>query len=138
MVVLITNLTFAVLLMKPFGHVGIATATTIAAFVSLWQYLHGLKKRNYWNCSTALVLKVIKICICSFIMSLVIYLAQYLLNMYFTNWLHLSFLPKLGLFSIICILGFITFIFCAKVTHILNIKEIMTHLLKKELADAKK
>ena len=137
MIVLITNLIFAVLLMKPFGHVGIATATTIAAFVSLWQYLHGLKKREFWTCPKDLAVKIIKICICSLIMSLVIYLIQYLLNLHFDNWLHLSIMPKLALFSIICILGFITFIFCARVTNVTNIKEIMAHLLKKELSDAK-
>lgn len=137
MVVLITNLVFALLLMKPFGHVGIACATTIAAFVSLWQYLHGLKKREFWTCPKELVIKIIKICLCSLMMSLIIYLAQYLLNLHFNNWLHLSILPKLALFSIICILGFITFIFCAKVTRIINIKEIIAHLLKKGLSDAK-
>lgn len=29
--------------MKPFGHVGIAAATTLAAVISLWQYVRGLK-----------------------------------------------------------------------------------------------
>ena len=33
-VVLLANLSFSLLLMKPFGHVGIATATTLAAFIS--------------------------------------------------------------------------------------------------------
>jgi putative peptidoglycan lipid II flippase len=137
MVVLATNLIFAILLMKPFGHVGIASATTISAFVSLFQYMRGLKKREFWSCSRQLLIKIIKICICSLIMSLVIYLTQYVLNLSFGNWLHLSILPKLGLFSIICILGFITFIFCAKVLNVINIKEVIAHLLKKELSDAK-
>ena len=137
MVVLITNLVFAILLMKPFGHVGIAAATTISAFVSLFQYMRGLKKRKFWNCSKDLVIKIIKICICSFIMSLVIYLLQYGLNTYFNNWLHLSILPKLALFTLVCVFGLATFIFCAKVTNVLNLREIMAHLLKKELSDAK-
>ena len=137
MVVLITNLIFAVLLMKPFGHVGIATATTASAFVSLFQYMRGLKKREFWSCPKELVIKVIKICICSLIMSAVIYLLQYAMNLYFNNWLHLSILPKLALFTVICFFGLATFIFCAKLTNVLNIKEIIAHLLKKELSDAK-
>lgn len=137
MVVLLTNLIFAVLLMKPFGHVGIAAATTISAFVSLFQYMRGLKKREFWSCSKDLLIKVIKICICSLIMSLVIYFMQYALNLYFDNWLHLSILPKLALFAIICIFALVTFVFCAKLTKVLNIKEIIAHLLKKELSDAK-
>ena len=137
MVVLVTNLSIAVLLMKPFGHVGIATATTIAAFVSLWQYLHGLKKRNYWTCPFELFKKIIKICVCSLIMSATIFLTQNLFNLYFNNWLHLSIFPKLILFSIICILGFITFIFCARVTKVIDLKEIVANLLKRKSSDAK-
>lgn len=136
MVVLATNLVFAVLLMKPFGHVGIATATTVSAFVSLFQYMRGLKKRKFWSCSKELSIKVIKICICSLIMSLVIYFMQYALNLHFTDWLHLTILPKLAIFAIICIFALVTFVLCAKLTGVLNIKEIMAHLLKKELSDA--
>lgn len=42
-VVFLTNLALNLLLMKPFGHVGIAAATSAAAFVSLYQYVRGLK-----------------------------------------------------------------------------------------------
>ncbi len=131
-VVLLTNLAFAVMLMKPFGHVGIATATTIAAFVSLWQYLRGLKKRDYWCCPRELWLKLVKICFCSAIMSITLLLSQYLINLYFGNWLHLTVFPKLLLFGFICILGFITFVFCAKVFQLVNIKEILLQLRQRK------
>lgn len=42
-VVLAANLIFSLLLMKPFGHTGIAVATSLAAFVSFYQYVRGLK-----------------------------------------------------------------------------------------------
>ena len=61
---------------------------------------------------------------------------QYVLNIYFDNWLHLSIFPKLAIFAIICIFALVTFVLCAKLTKVVNIKEIMAHLLKKELSDA--
>ena len=130
-IVLLTNLVFSVILMGPFGHVGIASATTIAAFVSLWQYARGLKKRSFWCCPHELLVKVIKICGCSVVMGVMLILLEYLLNLHFGNWLHLSILPKLFLFAFICILGFITFVFCAKLCHLLDIKEILSRLYKK-------
>ena len=128
-VVLITNLTFALILMKPFGHVGIATATTIAAFLSLWQYLHGLKKRAFWLCPHELITKSLKIVISSAIMSAVLILLQKLLNTCFGNWLHLSIAPKLALFAVLCIFGLVTFVFCAKVMRVINLREILSNLL---------
>ena len=53
-VVFISNLILNLLLMGPLGHIGIATATSIASFVSLYQYIHGLKKRHYWQMSKEL------------------------------------------------------------------------------------
>ena len=136
MIVLLTNLLFAVILMQPFGHVGIATATTIAAFVSLWQYIRGLKKREFWTCSKDLVKKTIKICFCSVIMGVVLFLSQEALNLSFRNWLHLTIFPKILLFSFVCILGFVTFVFCAKFSGVLDIKEVVSNLIKKRKNNA--
>lgn len=130
-IVLLTNLSFAVILMHPFGHVGIASATTIAAFVSLWQYYKGLKKRHYWTCPKELIIKIIKIIICSSGMGITLKLSEYAINMYFGNWLHLTIMPKLILFGCICILGFITFIFCAKACNLLDIRYIFSQLRRK-------
>ncbi len=130
MLVLFTNLAFAIILMKPFGHVGIASATTIAAFISLWQYLHGLKKRSFWCCSKELIIKIIKICFCSAIMSITLIFIQFLLNYHFENWLHLSIFPKICLFLFTCFLGLVTFILCAKLCNVLNLKQIISQLKK--------
>ncbi len=132
LIILITNLIFAIVLMKPYGHVGIACATTIAAFVSLWQYLRGLSHRSYWNCSKELIIKILKICLCSFIMSTILILQQFLLNLHFENWLHLHLLPKTVFFTLICFLGFITFIFCARVFNVINFNELIKQILKRK------
>lgn len=130
-VVLVTNLLFSILLMRPFGHVGIAGATTIAAFVSLWQYYRGLKKRGYWNCPQKLLIKIGKIIFCSIIMSMCLLFAEYFVNLKFNDWLSLGILPRLAIFGFLCILGVASFLITAKLTNVLDIKEIMSVLLKK-------
>ncbi len=135
-VVLLVNLAFSVILMIPFGHVGIASATTVAAFVSLWQYYHGLKKRGFWQWSKELSVKTVKIIVCSLIMGLVLEAINYGLNLQYTNWLHLNFWPKLILFALICFLGFITFILCAKLCHLMDFWAIIKGLSKKGNANA--
>ena len=59
--------------MQFFGHVGIAMATTIAAFVSLFQYLHGLKKRGFWSFEHNLIIKTGKILFISLLMGICVY-----------------------------------------------------------------
>ena len=123
--VLLTNLIFAIILMEPFGHVGIASATTIAAFISLGLYLHGLKKRNFWQISRPLLCKIGKIIICSIIMSISLLIIEYRLNNQFDNWLHLSLLPKLGLLTFNCLISGFAFILSASIMHLINFKEII-------------
>ena len=131
-IVLITNLCFALLLMKPFGHVGIATATTIAAFVSLWQYMRGLKKRTFWMCDKALLQKILKIIFCSILMAFALKAQLWGLNLYFENWLGLTLFPKLLLFGLTCIFGLIVFVFCGKMCRLFNLKEILNMIKKKQ------
>jgi len=127
-VVFLTNLAFGIVLMKPFGHVGVATATTIASFVSLGQYLHGLKKRGYWIYSAELNRKILKICFCSAVMGGIIFAAERSLKLYFTDWLLQPYAVKLPLFAGLCILGVATFCIMAKLTGILCISDILKML----------
>ena len=135
--VLLVNLIFAIILMTPFGHVGIASATTIAAFVSLWLYLKGLKKRKFWQPSITLLHKIAKIVLCSFIMSLALILVEYIFNCYFENWLHLNMFPKLFLLFIDCAAGGFIFIASAWFLRILDIKDILQTLLKRKTSSCK-
>ena len=130
-VVLLTNLSFAVILMKPFGHVGIASATTIAALVSFYQYCRGLRKRRFWKYSRDLRRRTFKILLCSLFMGGAMELALLALNSYYGNWLHLSLLPKLGFFTLLCILGVATFAITAKLFGVLNIGEIINMIRKR-------
>ena len=130
-VVLLANLVFSIGLMIPFGHVGIAMATTIAAFVSLWQYCRGLKKRGFWQWPKELFVKVAKIVLCSAVMAIMLELVTLSLDVYFGNWLHLSIMPKLFLFGGICSIGLGTFLLSAKIANLLDIRELLTNISKK-------
>ena len=136
MVVLLTNLSFAIILMKPLGHVGIALATTIASFVSLYQYGRGLKKRNFWCCTGFLWHKTFKILLCSLFMGLVLFSADSLLNLHFGGWLNLSMLAKCTIFGLLCILGLATFAIAAKISGVLNITDILKTLIKRKKHNA--
>ncbi len=127
-VVFLANLSLNLLLMKPFGHIGIATATSISAFVSLYQYIHGLKKRDYWSFSPSLKKKMLDIALCSALMGICIYLTQFGLNKIFeTNSTAILFL-KLALIGII---GLATFLISANIKGILDISTITKTLLKR-------
>lgn len=130
--VLLTNLICAIILMSPFGHVGIASATTIAAFVSLYLYLRGLKKRGFWQISAALLQKIGKIIICSLVMSLILIFMEYIFNCWFDNWLHLNMAIKLLLLSLACLCGGLTFVISAWFLQVLNPVELMQLLLNRK------
>ncbi len=130
-IVLLANLCFSVILMHPFGHVGIASATTIAAFVSLWQYYRGLRKRDYWQLSAPLRRKCLNIVVCSLLMGLVLVAVQSLLNLYFGNWLHLSILPKIFILGIIGFFGLASFLIAAKITGVLNFTDLVKTFVKR-------
>ena len=131
-VVFAVNFCFNLILMFQFGHVGIASATTIAAFVSLGQYIYGLKKRGFWCFSKPLVIQIIKIIGVSILMGLAVLSLENGLNMVFGDWLKLPFLIKLCLVGFLGASGLTTFLIFAFILHILDIKEIMKMFLKKK------
>lgn len=135
-VVLLTNLCFALILMKPFGHVGIATATTIAAFVSLGQYVRGLKKRGFWSFTQELSHKISKILVSSVIMGIVIHACNLLLSKKYGNWLDFGYAVKIPIFVGLCLLGVATFAIAAKLTGAMNITDIACMVLKKSKKNA--
>ena len=131
LVVFLTNLIFALLLMKPFGHVGIAAAASIAALVSLFQYIRGLKKRGYWSFSKELTIKVAKISVSSIIMGIILLAILYAFEHFSFNWLNFSFIIKLIIFGAICFIGLATFALSAKIMGVLDIGYISKRLLSK-------
>ena len=130
-VVFTVNLCFNLLLMFPLGHVGIALATTIAAFVSLFQYIYGLKKRGFWHFSHALIIKIINIAAVSVLAGCSVLAVQYGINTLVGDWLKFGILLKLCVFGFLGALGITTFLIFAFVCHILDIREILKTFLKR-------
>lgn len=127
-VVFATNFIFNVILMQWFGHIGIATATTIAAFVSLGQYIHGLKKRAYWQFSSALLKQSAKIIAISLVTGVMVWPLRTVL---------ISQIAPLGKIWLLCGLGaagviaLAIFIVLAKICGVINIREILAGLRRK-------
>lgn len=127
-VVFLANFIMNIILMKPFGHVGIATATSIAAFVSLYQYLHGLKKRDYWQISDSLKQKMKDVVICTFITTIALITVKEALNWAFPLKHTVYLILKL---SVIGIIGLATFLISAKLKGLMDITVILKNLLKR-------
>ncbi len=133
-VVFAVNFAFNILLMYPFGHVGIASATTIAAFVSLFQYLYGLKKRGFWQCSKVLYLKILKIMLISVLMGVAVLCVEHGINQYVGSWLSYGFVVKLFIFGFLGGFGLVCFGVLALIFKVLNLSEINRMFLKRKRA----
>lgn len=127
-VVFISNLTLNLILMKPLGHIGIALATSIASFVSLFQYIHGLKKRNYWHFSQELKQKILNIAFCTIIMGIFVYISEQILNIYFSNHTAVHLILKLSVNGII---GLATFLIIAKIKGVIDIIAITKNIISR-------
>ena len=136
-VVLIANLLFALLLMRPFGHVGIAAATTLAAVISLWQYVRGLQKRGYWTFSPKLIKKILLIALSSLLMGIIMLGVQAGINHCTGDWLTLPLLPKMAVLGLLGLTGLAGFLLFAKLTRVLDIGEILKTLKNKRKQDVK-
>ena len=131
-VVLLSNLVFSLLLMKPFGHVGIAAATSLSAFVSFYQYVRGLKKRGFWCFSRELSFFVAKVVLCSLVMGAVLEGGCLALDALTGGWLKYSVFPKLFLFGGLCFFGVVTFCIMTKITGVMDITALAKSLLKRK------
>ncbi|MBQ1612990.1 MAG: murein biosynthesis integral membrane protein MurJ [Alphaproteobacteria bacterium] len=130
-VVLFANLIFSVILMKPFGHVGIASATTLAAFVSLYQYVHGLKKRGFWSFSAELKIRMVKIAFCSLLMGGVLHTERVFLSYCIPDWLGLSVFIKLFLLGVIGAIAVLVFLIAIKLCGIVDVFTFAKNMIKR-------
>lgn len=129
-VVFVTNLTFNLILMRFYGHVGIAMATTIAAFVSLLQYVMGLKKRGYWSFKKPLWKKMCKIIGVSILMGCFVWLVNNGILYYFPDYPE----HKITLLATLSFLGIIAlafFLILATMFSIINYREILQMMRRK-------
>ena len=131
-VVFAVNFVFNLMLMIPFGHIGIAVSTTVAAFVSLIQYIYGLKKRGFWCFSKTLTFKVLKIIFASVLMGAVLLAAECGINAFVGNWLALGFVLKFCIFCFLGAMGVVCFFLFAVCLKVLYVKEMLRLFLKRK------
>ncbi|MBR1825483.1 MAG: murein biosynthesis integral membrane protein MurJ [Alphaproteobacteria bacterium] len=130
--VFITNLVFNLILMRFFGHVGIAMATTIAAFVSLGQYIAGLQKRGYWHFTKSLLLKMLKIAAASLTMGVCVGECMRVVQYYFPEYLF----SNLSVFCVLAGIGVFAlaiFLIMAKILHIIDFREMLGAMRRKNV-----
>lgn len=132
LVVFVTNLVFNLILMRFFGHIGIAAATTIAAFVSLFQYVYGLYKRGFWSFSKKLVWQICKIAFCSLLMGGAVYLLRMTIDSYDPDWLGSKMIYKLFVLGVLGIFGLVSFVVFAILTKTIDLNEISAMLFKRK------
>ena len=131
-VVLIANLLFSLALMKPFGHVGIALATSLAAFVSFYQYVRGLKKRGYWTFSSKLIFYIAKVLVCSVVMGAFLWGGCLWADACFGGWINWRLWLKLIYFGSLCFFAVVTFCIMTKITGVVDVWALIKGLIKRK------
>ncbi len=122
----VVNIVFALLLMGPFGHVGIAYASTLSAFVSFYQFERGLKKRKQWAFSAPLIKEILKITLASFLMTAAVTLTSAGFDLWLGGWLNLHVFVKIPILGFLCALGVATFVFTANILKVKSINHILS------------
>lgn len=129
-VVFAVNLVLNLILMIPFGHVGIATATTIAAFVSLFQYIYGLHRQNLWHFSKLLLYKVLKIFLASLLAGVAVYVLNVVLSS-FEIWQQ-GFIIRLLVLGCLGGIGLAIYMFFIILFKIIRISDIIGFVSRKK------
>jgi len=111
-VTVIVNIVFSIILFDSLGHIGIAIATSIAAWVNVALLLFGL--RNFWKPDARLKSRMPKIFIASIVMGLLLWILHQTIKEMFNHdfWLRLGGVSMLVIFGI-TIYFFIAFKFKA-------------------------
>lgn len=120
-VVFVVNLVFNLILMRYFGHVGIACATTIAAFVSFSQYIIGLWKRGYWHFTAPLLKQMGKIILISGIMGI----GAKFIDVYLGALLPVGKMFLLLRLSCVGIFSLAIFLILAKIFSVIDFREVI-------------
>lgn len=131
-VVFAVNLIFNLILMRIYGHVGIALATTIAAFVSLGQYIGGLYKRGYWKFTKPLVIKLMKIAFASVLIGALLWAETKGIELYFPRLIHGSKFLLLITLGAMFFSALLFFLLLAKSFAIISFAEIINMVRRKK------
>jgi putative peptidoglycan lipid II flippase len=123
-VTVIVNIVFSIILFDSMGHIGIAIATSIAAWVNVALLLFGL--RNFWKPDARLKSRMPKIFIASAVMGLSLWILHKTIKEMFNH----DFWLRLGGVSILVIFGITIYFFIAFKLKASSLKELKADFKK--------
>ena len=123
-VTVIVNIVFSIILFDSLGHIGIAIATSIAAWVNVALLLFGL--RNFWKPDARLKSRMPKIFIASIIMGSLLWILHQTIKEMFNH----DFWLRLGGVSILVIFGITIYFFIVFKFKASSIKELKADFKK--------
>ena len=123
-VTVIVNIVFSIMLFDSLGHIGIAIATSIAAWVNVALLLFGL--RNFWKPDARLKSRMPKIFIASIIMGSLLWILHQTIKEMFNH----DFWLRLGGVSMLVIFGITIYFFIAFKLKASSLKELKADFKK--------
>ena len=123
-VTVIVNIVFSIILFDSLGHIGIAIATSIAAWINVGLLLFGL--RNFWKPDARLKSRMPKIFIASAVMGLSLWMLHQTIKEIFNH----DFWLRLGGVSILVIFGITIYFFIAFKLKASSLKELKADFKK--------
>ena len=123
-VTVIVNIVFSIILFDSLGHIGIAIATSIAAWVNVALLLFGL--RNFWKPDARLKSRMPKIFIASIVMGLLLWILHQTIKEMFNH----DFWLRLGGVSMLVIFGITIYFFIAFKLKASSLKELKADFKK--------
>ena len=123
-VTVIVNIVFSIILFDSLGHIGIAIATSIAAWVNVALLLFGL--RNFWKPDARLKSRMPKIFIASIVMGSLLWILHQTIKQMFNH----DFWLRLGGVSMLVIFGITIYFFIAFKLKASSLKELKADFKK--------
>ncbi len=123
----IINIILSLALIIPLQHVGIALATSIAAWFNFILLYLFLRKKEEFKQSKVFIKKIMLIIINCFIMSVILYIGRYMI---FTDWFNSGFMRHLMATSIIIISGMLSYFLMLHAFNILKLQELKRIFVK--------
>lgn len=121
---MIVNIVLNIALMIPFGHVGIAAATSVSAWVTVVLYYVGLKRAKHINIDRTLMFNIDKILVASLLMGGVLYGLLYGADMYFVGWMNGALGLRVVLLGSMILFGLASFVIFARLLGVINFADV--------------
>ncbi len=129
---MVVNIVLNIVLMIPYGHVGIAAATSVSAWVTVFLYYRGLKRAKHINVDRALIFNIDKIILASVMMGGVLYGLLYGTELWFAGWMNGSIGLRVMILGFMVLFGLVSFVIFAKLLGVINFQEMKTSFRRKK------